>query len=102
MTDSTVQGSMGSIQPWGGVILNHMVCPQPEIPALHVSRYRGPHQGPFEGKEVYKMKSNKLKKDAFKTLLFFLIILIFASQNSCSTTGSRTTVAPENRIPVVL
>ena len=48
------------------------------------------------------MKSNKLKKDAFKTLLFFLIILIFASQNSCSTTGSRTTVAPENRIPVVL
>ncbi len=46
------------------------------------------------------MKSNKLKKDAFKTLLFFLIILIFASQNSCSTAGSRT-VAPENRIPVI-
>ena len=29
MTDSTVQGSMGSIQPWGGVILNHMVVRSP-------------------------------------------------------------------------
>ena len=48
------------------------------------------------------MKSNKLKKDGCKTFLFFLIILIFVSQNSCSTTGSRTTVAPENRIPVIL
>ena len=45
------------------------------------------------------MKSNKLKKDAFKALLFFLIILVFAAQNSCSTTGSMT-VAPEDRIPV--
>jgi len=50
-------------------------------------------------KEVSNMKSNK---DAFKTLLFFLIILIFASQNSCSTTGSMTTVPPENRIPVIV
>ena len=48
------------------------------------------------------MKSNKVKNDAFNILLFFLIILIFASQNSCSTTGSRTTVPPENRIPVIL
>jgi hypothetical protein len=46
------------------------------------------------------MKSNKLKKDAFKILLSFLIILIFAALNSCSTTGSMT-VAPENRIPVI-
>ena len=46
------------------------------------------------------MKSNKLRKDAFKILLFFFIILIFASQNSCSTTGSMT-VAPENRIPLI-
>ncbi len=46
------------------------------------------------------MRSNKLKKDGFKTLLFFLIILVFAAQNSCSTTGSMT-VAPENRIPVI-
>jgi hypothetical protein len=45
------------------------------------------------------MKSNKLKKDAFKTLLFFLVILIFAGLNSCSTTGR--TVAPEDRIPVI-
>ena len=45
------------------------------------------------------MKSNKFKKNAFKALLFFLIILVFAAQNSCSTTGSMT-VAPENRIPV--
>ena len=45
------------------------------------------------------MKSKKLEQDAFKILLFFLIILIFAGLNSCSTTGSRT-VAPENRIPV--
>ena len=46
------------------------------------------------------MKSNKLRKDAFKILLFFFIILIFASQNSCSTTGSMT-IAPENRIPLI-
>ena len=46
------------------------------------------------------MRSNKLKKDGFKTLLFFLIILVFAAQNSCSTTGSMT-VAPENRIPAI-
>ena len=46
------------------------------------------------------MKSNKLRIDAFKILLFFFIILIFASQNSCSTTGSMT-VAPENRIPLI-
>ena len=46
------------------------------------------------------MDSNKLKKDAFKTLLFFFIILVFAAQNSCSTTGSMT-VAPENRIAVI-
>ena len=46
------------------------------------------------------MKSKKLEQDAFKILLFFLIILIFATLNSCSTTGSRT-VAPENRIPVI-
>jgi hypothetical protein len=46
------------------------------------------------------MKSNKLKQDAFKTLLFLLIILIFAAQNSCSTIG-RTTVAPEDRIPLI-
>ena len=45
------------------------------------------------------MKSNALKKDAFNIFLSFLIILIFAAQNSCSTTG-RTTVAPENRIPL--
>jgi len=45
------------------------------------------------------MKSNKPKKDAFKILLFLLIILVFAAQNSCSTTG-RMTVAPENRIPL--
>jgi hypothetical protein len=45
------------------------------------------------------MKSNKLKKDVFKAFLFFLIILVFAAQNSCSTTGGMT-VAPENRIPV--
>jgi len=46
------------------------------------------------------MKSNNLRKDAFKTLLFLLIILIFASQNSCSTSRSWT-VAPENRIPLI-
>jgi hypothetical protein len=46
------------------------------------------------------MKSNKLKKDVFKILLFFLIFLIFAGLNSCSTTGSRT-VAPEDRIPLI-
>ena len=46
------------------------------------------------------MKSNKLTQDVLKILLFFLIILIFAGLNSCSTTGSRT-IAPENRIPVV-
>ena len=46
------------------------------------------------------MKSNKLRTDAIKTLLFFLIILIFVSQNSCSTSRSMT-VAPENRIPLV-
>ncbi len=46
------------------------------------------------------MRSNKLKKNGFKTLLFFFIILVFAAQNSCSTTGSMT-VAPENRIPVI-
>ena len=46
------------------------------------------------------MRSNKLKKDGFKTLLFFLIILVFAAQNSCSTTGSMT-VAPEDRIAVI-
>ena len=45
------------------------------------------------------MKSNRLTQGAFKTLLFFLIILIFAALNSCSTTG-RMTVAPENRIPI--
>lgn len=45
------------------------------------------------------MKSNKLKKDVFKILLFFLIILVFAAQYSCSTAGRRT-VAPENRIPL--
>ena len=48
------------------------------------------------------MKSNKLKKDGCNNFLFFAIILIFVSQNSCSTTGSRTTVAPENRIPVII
>ena len=46
------------------------------------------------------MKSNKLIKDAFKTLLFFFIILIFAALNSCSTTG-RMTFAPEDRIPLI-
>ena len=46
------------------------------------------------------MKSNKLSTDAFKTLLLFLIILIFASQNSCSTSRI-ITVAPENRIPLI-
>ena len=45
------------------------------------------------------MKPIRLKKDAFNILLFFLIILVFAAQNSCSTTG-RMTVAPENRIPL--
>ena len=51
-------------------------------------------------KEVSKMKSKNLSTKVFKTLIFLVIILIFASQNSCSTTGSRT-VAPENRIPVI-
>ena len=46
------------------------------------------------------MKANKLRTDAFKTLLFLFIILIFASQNSCSTSRSMT-VAPENRIPLI-
>jgi len=46
------------------------------------------------------MKSNKLKQDAFKIFLFFFIILVFAAQYSCSTTGSMT-IAPENRIAVV-
>ena len=46
------------------------------------------------------MKSVKLRNDAFKTLFFFLIILIFASLNSCSTSRSWT-VVPENRIPMV-
>ncbi len=46
------------------------------------------------------MKSNKLKQDVFKALLFFLIVLVFAGLNSCATTGSMT-VAPENRIAVV-
>ena len=46
------------------------------------------------------MKSNKLKQDVFKALLFFLIVLVFAGLNSCSTTG-RMTVAPEDRIPLV-
>lgn len=46
------------------------------------------------------MKSDKFEKDSFKTLLFFVSILIFASQNSCSTTASMT-VAPQNRIPVI-
>jgi hypothetical protein len=46
------------------------------------------------------MKSKKLEQDAFKILLFFLIILIFATLNSCSTIGSRT-VAPEDRIPLI-
>jgi len=50
--------------------------------------------------EASKMQSNKLRTDTFKTLLFFLLILIFASQNSCSTTGSMT-VAPEDRIPLI-
>jgi hypothetical protein len=50
--------------------------------------------------EVSKMKSNKLRTDAIKIFFFFFIILIFASQNSCSTTGSMT-VAPENRIPLI-
>jgi hypothetical protein len=51
-------------------------------------------------KEVCEMESNQLRKDAFKTLLFFVIILVFAAQNSCTTTGSMT-VAPENRIAVI-
>ena len=46
------------------------------------------------------MEFNKLRKSVFKALLFFVIILVFAAQNSCSTTGSMT-VAPENRIAVV-
>ena len=46
------------------------------------------------------MKSNKLKNSIFKTLLFLLIISVFAAQNSCSTTG-RMTVAKENRIPLI-
>ena len=45
------------------------------------------------------MKSNKLRTNAFKTFLFFLIILIFASQNSCSTSRIMT-VALEDRIPL--
>ena len=46
------------------------------------------------------MKSNQLKTNAFKILLFLLIISVFAAQNSCSTTG-RMTVAKENRIPLI-
>lgn len=46
------------------------------------------------------MKSNLLKTHVFKILLLFLIILVFASQNSCSTSRSMT-IAPENRIPVI-
>ena len=45
------------------------------------------------------MRSKKLKQNAFKVLLFFVIILVFAALNSCATTGM--TVAPENRIAVV-
>ena len=47
------------------------------------------------------MKLIKLRRDAFKPLLFFIIIFVFATQYSCSTTGSTTVVAPEDRIPVV-
>ena len=46
------------------------------------------------------MYSKKLKQDAFKIVLFFVIALVFAALNSCSTTGSMT-VTPENRIAVV-
>ena len=47
------------------------------------------------------MKSIQFRRDAFKTLLFFIIIFIFATQYSCSTTGSKTVVAPEDWVPVV-
>ena len=46
------------------------------------------------------MDSKKLNRDAFKIVLFFVIALVFAALNSCSTTGSMT-VKPENRIAVV-
>ena len=46
------------------------------------------------------MKSNRLKKDVLKILLLLLLILVFAAQNGCSTTG-RMTVTPENRIPLI-
>ena len=45
------------------------------------------------------MKSNISKQSVFKSLFFFLIILIFAALNSCSSMD-RMTVAPENRIPI--
>ena len=45
------------------------------------------------------MKSNISKQSIFKSLFFFLIILIFAALNSCSSMD-RKTVAPENRIPI--
>ena len=47
------------------------------------------------------MKSIELRIDTLKTLFSFsFLILVFALQFSCSTTGS-VAVAPENRIPLV-
>ena len=47
------------------------------------------------------MKSIELRIDTLKALFFFsFLILIFALQYSCATTGNMT-VAPENRIPVI-
>jgi len=46
------------------------------------------------------MDSKKLMQNAFKIVLFFVIALVLAALNSCSTTGSMT-VTPENRIAVV-
>ena len=46
------------------------------------------------------MKSKNLRTEVFKTLIFLVIILIFASQNSCSTSRGMT-VAPKNRIPLI-
>ncbi len=43
------------------------------------------------------MKSDKLKKDIFKTFLFLLIILVLAAQYSCTTTR-KVNIAPEDRI----
>ena len=46
------------------------------------------------------MKSDKLRTNAFKIVLFFFLILICAFQYSCSA-SRRMTVAPKSRIPLI-